>query len=81
MWLIYVFSIVCAVTVVYSITGIVRGSKVIDDPNATKGQSLMALSTLLFVGSLGLLSTIPGIFTGDWYWFTDKVFALVAYVI
>ena len=81
MWLIYIFSIVSAVAVVYSVIGIVRGSKVINDPNATKGQNLMASIVLLFVGLLGLMSTIPGIFVGDWYWFTDKIFTLVGYVI
>ena len=69
------------VTVAYSVIGIVRGTKVIKHPNATKGQNLMALIVLLFVGSSGLLSTIPGIFGGDWYWFTDKIFALVGYAI
>ena len=81
MWLIYIFSACSAVVVVYSIVAIVRGFNILKDPEATKRENIIALIVLLFIGSLGLLSTIPGIFGENWYWFTDKLFTLVSYVI
>lgn len=46
------------------------------EPGATKRQNRMALTVLLFIGTLGLLSTIPVMVTGDWNCFTDKLFSL-----
>ena len=81
MWLIYIFTFISTVLVIFSAVSIVRGSRVLKDPAATNLQNKLALILFLFVGSLGMLSTIPGIFGENWYWLTDKLFTLVGYVI
>ena len=77
LWLIYILFAVSVVLSVLSATHLFGFPKRLNN----RRQSTLVSSTLLVVGVLGILASAPGIFFGDWYWLTDKLFTLINVVI
>ena len=81
MWLIYLYSGLSVLLVVYALFALLTGKRVLRDPNASKQLNAAVLIFFLGFGVLGLAATVPGILSGNWTWLLDKVFGVVSNVI
>jgi uncharacterized membrane protein len=61
----------------FSLIGIIRGTRVVRDEKISPRQNMVALVFFAVIGAAGVLATVPGIFWGDWGWFAEKIFGLV----
>jgi len=81
LWLIYLYSGLCVLLVVYAVYALLTGKRVLRDPNASKQLNTVVLIFFLGFGVLGVAATLSGILSGNWTWLFDGVFGIVSNVI
>jgi len=81
LWLIYLYSGLSVLLVVYAVYALLTGKRVLRDPNASKQLNTVVLIFFLGFGVLGVAATLPGILSGNWTWLLDGVFGIVSNVI
>lgn len=74
--LIYIYAFISAVMVIYSSWVLIKIKIKEEKIRADKKNNWWVFVVFEFVGVLGLLSTLPGIFFNDPYWLLNKVFSM-----
>lgn len=74
MELIYIYAFISAVMVVYSSWMLIKIKMKDEKIREEQRNNWWVFVVFEFVGVLGLLSSIPGIFFNDPYWLLNKVF-------